>query len=404
MKNITKQILDNPYMKVELGNVVFLNLLETTLKTINKNLKLRDKSFFHILIDYPVFWPHDLDLFDFIDKKILKKIKDKECYFIFDATAEGFSPFQENWFNIFYYTCEKHNVSPSQIILASSNLKDEDNIKKYCEQTNRLPINVISIPLFENACHIHENLEDQFLLSVNSSKEKFKNKYFSSLSRVNREHRAVGTFLLCQSSIKEKGLISHNKLKEKNFDFDYISSKTNYNEKDLKRWLKTLPLVVDYNDFNINWANNRKFDHIHDQTIFQIVNETLVDNYHDSSFFYSEKTFRPISCFQPFLIYGQIGCNHYLKNLGYKTYEEWFDLSFDFEEDFIKRYQKLLLVAEDTCKYLDSMTKDQQLEWKFKNKQILIHNAWTMNNQQYTHDKIKDFVLRLENQILEQSI
>jgi hypothetical protein len=61
-------------------------------------------------------------------------------------------------------------------------------------------------------------------------------------------------------------------------------------------------------------------------------------------------------------------------------------------------------VAEDTCKYLDSMTKDQQLEWKFKNKQILIHNAWTMNNQQYTHDKIKDFVLRLENQILEQSI
>jgi hypothetical protein len=399
MKNATNHINENPYIRTVFDNVIFLNLLERVIKNVDKDLKLKDKTYYHVLIKYPSFWPHNLDLFQFVDKKSIKKIKNKNCYFIFDASAEGFSPFHENWFELIYYSCEKHEIDPRQIIFVSSNLVDETNIKKYCNNLNKQPINVISIPLFEKACQTKNLLEEH----ITETREKFNTKYFTSLSRLNRHHKTVGTFLLSQSNIKDQGLISHDKIDKNCYNFKDVYEKTQYTEKQVKRWIKSLPLIVDYTDFNVNWACNRSFDHIHDQTIFQIVNETLVDNYNDTSLFYSEKTFRPISCFQPFLIYGQVGCNHYLKNLGYKTYENWFDLSFDYEEDYIKRYQKLLFVVEDTCKYLDTLSKDKKIEWKFKHQEILLHNVKTMNNQLYTFEKLKKFVLDLESQIVEQS-
>lgn len=402
MKLISRHILKNNYIGSNRNDCPFLELLEPVIKNIDKDSVLKNKKYFYALIKYPDYWPLKLDLFSFIDDQIISEIKNKNCYFIFDASYEGFSPFKLNWFEIFYFICEKYDIDPSQIILASSNLKDEDNIKLYARQHNKKPINVISILLFETRCPASGDIDDIVLEIIKKTQDSFKNKYFSSLSRVNRVHRVEATFLLCQSSVKEQGLISHNKIDLKKYNFDNIINDTPYTYKHVKRWAKSLPLIVDYTDFDTNWANNREFEHIHNQTIFQIVNETLINNENNTSLFYSEKTFRPMSCLQPFLIYGQVGCNHYLKNLGYKTYEDWFDLSFDYEKDDVKRYQKLLLVVEDTCKYLNSLTRDQTLEWKFKNQEVLIHNIKTMNSQKYTVEKLEKFILNLESQIIAQ--
>jgi hypothetical protein len=403
MKNLSTKIKKNPYIRTVKEHATFLNLLKLVINKINKQLKIKKKNYFHVLIQYPQIWPTNLDFFSFIPEEVITEIKNNNCYFIFDASAEGFSPtYYTNWFENLYYTCTIHEVDPRQIIFVSSNLKDEDNIEKYSKNVNKQPFNVISLPLFENSCQIHEDVYEKLNLTVTETYRSFKDKYFSSLSRLNRHHRSIATFLLCQSKFKNRGLISHNRLKHSFGFYEEISNRTDYKEKDFKRWYKSLPLIVDYKDFNINWAIDRKFDHIHNQTLFQIVNETLAENYNDTSLFYSEKTFRPISYFQPFLIFGQKGCNHYLKELGYKLYDEWFDLSFDFEDDYFIRYQKLLAVVEDTCRRLESLTRNEQIEWKFKNKEILIHNVKTMNQQKYIHDKLNKFVIKLENQIFEQ--
>jgi hypothetical protein len=156
-------------------------------------------------------------------------------------------------------------------------------------------------------------------------------------------------------------------------------------------------LTIDKTNFNDNWALRNDYYPIHRQTLFQIVNETLVDNSHDTSLFYSEKTFRPVVCFQPFVIYGQKGCNKHLKNLGYKTYEDWFDLSFDDEPDNALRYKKLLNSVKDTCAYLDSLPRDKKIEWRFKNKELLEHNFLTMQNSKYSKLKLKNFVESLND-------
>jgi hypothetical protein len=104
-------------------------------------------------------------------------------------------------------------------------------------------------------------------------------------------------------------------------------------------------------------------------------------------------------CFQPFVIYGQKGCNKHLKEIGYKTYEEWFDLSFDDEEDNILRYKKLLKSIKNTCEYLDSLSLTQQIDWRFKNKEILNHNYKIMCSSEYSKQKIISFLKNLNDTI-----
>ena len=401
MKKISHYLTKNKYLR-EAEHAIFLTHFDSVLK--EKNIvSLEDKSYVHALIKYPDKWPETLDIFRFFNPLAVKGLQEKSCYFIFDASAEGFSPFEHQWFDILYYSCETHNINPQQIIFVSSNLRDDSNINRYVTQHNKVPINVFTFPMFEDSCSASEDVEKLLSDSINSTHKLFKNKFYSSLSRLNRYHRSVGTFLLCQTPVKEFGLISHDYLNFSNTNFSEVTQNTKYTDKHVKRWTKTLPLVVDYQDFETNWAIDRQYDHIHHQTIFQIVNETLVDNVDGTSLFYSEKTFRPISCFQPFIIYGQTGCNHYLENLGYKLYSDWFDLSFDFEEDYIKRYQKLLSVVEDTCKQLTNMDKKQQIAWKYKNQEVLIHNINTMNSHAYTTKKLLDFLEVLENQTVEHS-
>jgi hypothetical protein len=370
----------------------------------NEFNNLRKFVYVHGLLQYPK-WTADSDIFQFIDGEYLKKMQDGESFFVFDASTEGFSPTVEfPFFDMLYFNCKKYNVNPALIIYVSSNLQDEKNIQQYANEHNCIPINAFSFLSFEQVLAIDdrrgaEELESQLLTAINKCKDLFTDKFFSSLSRVNRAFRTIGTFLLCQSDIAENGLISHDRFKvHKDFISQWLINHglKDVNPKKFFKWCKTLPRVVDRSDFNINWAMNTPYRHIHDSTLFQIVNETLVLDHNETTMFYSEKTFRPIAYFQPVIIYGQPGCNHKLKEIGYKLYDDWFDLSFDFEKDPVLRYKKLLESVTKTVNKLKAMSREEQIAWRFKNKEILMHNFTTMVNSSYSKDKLVSFLKNLD--------
>ena len=393
-----------------IGGEEFIKTVDQTSFTIllDKFINNPDFKYVHALLGYPSIWPKDLDLLSFVNPRYLLEIKNKKCYFVFDCSCEGFSPFNVEFpfFDMLYHSCSVHDIDPSMIIHVSSNLKDEENMQKYCAANNKKPFNVFVFPAFEmilNTSVTDEENQKLFRRCQTATKEKFADKYFSSLSRVNRFRRTAATFMLCQHDIKKHALISHNKFDQNvnRFDLQFWIQRLGYTNGDLEKFISSLPLIVDYTDFDTNWAGT-PYSHIHDQTLFQIVNETMTDDFgfnhqcnHGTSLFYSEKTFRPMTQYMPFIIFGQAGCNRYLKNLGYRTYEEWFDLSFDDEPDWWHRYRKILETVADTCKYLDSLTRDQKIEWKFKNQEILLHNYRTVSVKQYSNDKMKQFVSQL---------
>lgn len=88
-----------------------------------------------------------------------------------------------------------------------------------------------------------------------------------------------------------------------------------------------------------------------------------------TTFFPTEKTVRPIVGNKPFVIYGPVGHLQNLKNIGFKTYSEFWDESYDNYQG-PQRWQKIQQVVENILA-LSQNTIDQCQEVAKYNNQIL---------------------------------
>jgi len=402
MKFRTSAIFSNPFMReIDFSNyLTYHNLVFDHMfyHTENELSFLQNKEFVYVLMDYGK-WTHTTDIFKYIKPKMLNKIRKGKCYFIFDASNEGYSPFFEfPFFDAVYHNCKEYNIDPKMVIYLSSNLKDEENIKRYCATKNTVPIHVFPFPAFENAVLppiadvSTRPKQSQLKIIKNQVEEMYTGKFFSSLSRVNRPYRTMSTYFLTTSKIKDEGLVSHDVLSDGDlYALNHLVGPMGVTKEQTAEWQKCLPLTIDRSDFRTNWAVHTDYSDLYAQTVFHIVNETHVNNHQGTALFYSEKTFRPLMLCQPFLIWGQAGCNRQLETLGYQPLDEYFDLSFDNEIDPRKRYKMLLKTIEDTCDMLRSMTREEQIEWRFKYSETLMYNYNVLVESRYTKTKLYNF-------------
>jgi hypothetical protein len=367
----------SPYYQGSLVNTNLGSILSEYLSD------LRHVSYFNLLLAYGKSVTPTTDLFEFFNIDELNRLRnDKDTILCYDCTFEGYSKQDQILANALEYSCVTHNVNPKKIFLFSGNLK-EINFKT--------SINVIGIFL------LHLGYPASIKPSINTIHtlcDRFVKKPVLSLSRRNRPHRVWAQFMLNNSSIAKECTISQDRL-EDSFNLDSrLLEKTGLTIEDFYKFKQSLPLIADANNFHIN----SPFDpltKLHCSTVFSIVNETLANNYNNTSLFFSEKFLKPIVNLQPMLIYGQQGINKKLTMLGFKTYESYFNLDFDEEPDDIIRYKKLLVSATNAVNYLKSLTKEQKVEWRFKNSEILNYNY----NIVYNPVHLKNQMIKL-NQLI----
>jgi hypothetical protein len=89
--------------------------------------------------------------------------------------------------------------------------------------------------------------------------------------------------------------------------------------------------LTDDRYFNPDW---------YDQTCFSLVAETAVD-LPEQTVFITEKTFKPMAFQHPFMILGLCQTLEYLRNLGFVTFENLFDESYDVETNTLQRLHKI---------------------------------------------------------------
>ena len=65
----------------------------------------------------------------------------------------------------------------------------------------------------------------------------------------------------------------------------------------------------------------------------------------------TEKSLRPIACGQPFILAATHGSLQYLKNYGFKTFNDVFDESYDQIEDPVKRLQAIISLMAQISKW-----------------------------------------------------
>ena len=392
MKRIFNSVIENEFFEEPQDSIFTVLLRELT--DCDELAYLKKYSFIEGLLKYTTYTANT-DLFQFVRPKQIKRMQKRKCFFVFDASTEGFSPIYDwPFFDALYYSCKKNNVHPQQIIFVSANLRDDENMRFYCKKNRCIPFNVFCFPSFEQVLAIDDHQKDKVInqhynLSVSKCNKLFASKFLSSLSRTNRHFRSLSIFLLYNSHLKDNSLISHDIIEQT--DPEMWLSQYGIKDIDLQNvsdWVENLPLVVDRDDFNINWAVDTPYRIIHDQTLFQIVNETHQKDWKKTSMFFSEKTFRPVAHFQPFVIYGQQGCNRWLSKIGYELYDDWFDLSFDEIEDPVLRCRTMIEMVSDTVTDLKKLARDDQIAWRFKNSEKLKRNFSTMINSKYSKSKL----------------
>ena len=183
---------------------------------------------------------------------------------------------------------------------------------------------------------------------------KHKKLHFLSFNRVVKPHRLVifGE-LMSNEKLKGKSISSMGGIDPNGnpqHHFMTLSRFLNHNYSNKK---KILDFYIDYDstkhhiydtpDLENNKAST--FNKVaHTDTFVNVVTESLIT---DTTIFFSEKTFKPILACQPFIIVGNPHSLKKLKELGFKTFDKWWDESYDEELDPSKRLDKIIKVMEE---------------------------------------------------------
>ena len=117
----------------------------------------------------------------------------------------------------------------------------------------------------------------------------------------------------------------------------------------------------------LNWFSN---------SYFYISNETCCsNNWPYNELFITEKTYKPIVHFMPFIVAGSAGTLKHLRDKGYETFPEIFDESYDKEINSHKRMEMIVEQIQKACDDPDLHDKIYAMQDK------LIHNRQVFFNE-----------------------
>jgi hypothetical protein len=212
----------------------------------------------------------------------------------------------------------------------------------------------------------------------------------------NRAHRISLAYLALKYNLLDHNVFSFlEQITEQQVLDSSRAWSTYYKDVDLsemaRQIVKILPWEVDTHllsqseKTNFSTHNNKK--ELYLNTYIHIVSET---RFHDGdSPFMSEKTYRPIANFQPFLYVGNYNSLKDLHELGFRTFHPYINEGYDLEQDPELR----MALIEHELKKLNDLTLEQIHELYFSVKDILIHNRnhlTTFINAQPYQNLIRD--------------
>jgi hypothetical protein len=287
--------------------------------------------------------------------------KNNNVKLVFIDNKEGCLEYTDNFFKNIHIFVEKHLLKNNKVIFITNtyNIKQiyENYLTKYgvssfmiCETINfyidgEPGKNIIKYENTTNNYEIDKIVErgTEYSLDCEPLKD-LRTKHFLCLNRNSgRLHRPKMVLNLIQRGLFYKGLISLFKSTEfDNFceQLENIDYKLQIKEK--------YPFIIDYEDANsvADMHNYFTKKDMWNDTYFSIVNETGVTN---GSIFITEKTVRPMIYFHPFIVYGNPYTLAELRKLGFETFPEFFDESYDMIENEQERLSAIINNVEKIC-------------------------------------------------------
>jgi hypothetical protein len=378
-------------LPVTLGNLIcLLNITSLAYRNIpvSQIEYLKEKSIFFLIEPrrdaLPILGLGDTtekkSIFCNLSKKTIQHLRTGKLKLVIYFGTEGFNLTVNGFLPNLHKELESWKISPLNVTLISGNFRENENYQAWLGKTSNSPIKIRSFPHFELVSHgIYLRLRgspmnEPMFANAETHKiaieSKTKNKRFLCYNRLPKPARlAMGTALLSRGLLSQ-GLFSFPDDKYFSYiprDFGDLFEGTAESEwvqtlNDFKSQFESLlPLNIDVENFDINWAysegqHQAEFSWPYEKAYFSIVNETWVQK---DSLFLSEKIFKPIVNFHPFVVFGNPGTLSLLKEMGYKTFHPYINESYDAVEDTAQR----LRLVVDEVERLSRLTEQQISNW-----------------------------------------
>lgn len=338
---------------------------------------------------------------------ILTEIRNKKCKLLLDNVLEGNSI--DFLLEPLYNSIEKLNLPGEQIYYVTNNLIAERIHNEWVvENKIASPITVISfmynvhdvqrlkkVPLYRETIiqtQTEKVVPPEFLPALPSrvsikkeieyKKDNLENiKTFLKVNRTNREERNLFMLFMNKYNLFEKSLVSfpdYPSFYQYHERFDYLLEQDN-----VKSLLIKLPFDLDESDrsnhgpagFGLNeFDADLPFNPIHYRNSFISI-VMCAFPFDENGCHLHSSTFNPMYCGHPVIQFGPRGHMQELRNRGFKTFNIWWDESYDEIEDTWDRFEAVLKVVLD----LSKKSKKEMLKMYIEMKSTLQHNSNLIN-------------------------
>lgn len=335
--------------------------------------------------------------FEFISEQAKAYIKNiPNFYLTLDYSSEG--DVKVELFENLHKICKKLNINPSKVIVITSAMNTRDLYQNYLdnnEQKNQFYTAYYPWPLLPKRGEMRTYFENPEDFTFNGYRNKIS---FMSENDFNKNIKREKKCLIFNRRVAPHRVILLSLLKHDNLldDVEYsidlslshssdigldLANGETYDKepyiKDSKvksnmisgyfKLKKIGKKTIDYDDIGNVWGFGFEHKEPYLKTYFSVITETI---FYEHGHYISEKSFKAIQHLHPFVIVGKPGILKYLKKIGFKTFSDFWDESYDDIEDYKERLKCVINLIHELNK--KSITELNELYQKTKN--ICIYN------------------------------
>ena len=327
-------------------------------------------------------WARHIDL---IPKQILDEVRKENCTLVFDNTLEGDRIDGRHLLFPLYGSVKKLKLPAKQVVFITNDLNSEDSHNVYSTQDK---IKVISF--MWNVYDVKRLMKHKFLRNIKNidteinykKKNIEKIKPFLKVNRTNRPERDLFMLFIEHEDLYDKFKISFPHFSKEDFP-THNRFKKYLKPSNINFLLNKVPFDIDKTDetnhgpagYGEGYFNaDLPFQPIHYRnTLFSIV--MCAFPFVENACHLHSSTFNPIHQGHPIIQFGPYKSLERMRERGFKTFDKWWDESYDEIKDGWERFDEILKLVDK----LSRKSNKELLEMYVDMKDVLQHNIDLIN-------------------------
>ena len=316
---------------------------------------------------------HDATFQSIRNLEVKQAIAEGRGYLAITIPFEGWV--HDKMFNAIHSHFESIGFPMNQLIYVSNCTNGQEMYYNYCQRTGKEPsINVEYIP----TCRIHKTGIEEPVQNPPEYKTGLKEKDFLCFQRRYNDCRLIFFMSMWKKNLLDKFYMSMAKEQPeagRSFESNMQHVANRYplfeiSKKDIEESEKVLPLVLDSNNFNVYPMEKSANDvaYYYENSLVNIISET---NFFNNEIHLNEKTYKPIAFKQPFIMMGAPKSLQHVKDMGFKTFDKWWNEDYDLIHNHVERMKAIVNIVEQISQW----TNEQKIKFTYEVKDIVDYNA-----------------------------